>query len=112
MNTWRLLAWQVLACVVFGGAAAAGDPPAQEVRVEAVEFLDAALADCGIQRAIDAALARGGGTVCLPAGTYRLRRGLLLRDHVTVVGAGLDKTILTPARSAASGCGRGLRSCE
>ena len=61
-----------------------------------------------IKRAVAAAVAAGGGTVYLPAGTYLLyanepidhpsnsmQVNLLLRDHVTFKGDGIGKTILS-----------------
>lgn len=38
----------------------------------------------------------------LPEGTFALRRGLVLKNGVELVGAGMDKTILTPARKPIS----------
>jgi parallel beta-helix repeat protein len=75
--------------------------PAQSSRpvVEAAPFLDAKLADCGFQKAIDLAANKAGGAIVkLPEGTFALRRGLVLKTGVELVGAGIDKTILTPAR--------------
>jgi len=76
---------------------AAGVVSAEPVAIDASKFLDPKLPDCGFQRAIDEA-ARTGGVVRLPAGTFALRRGLVLRNGVQLEGAGMDKTILTPAR--------------
>ncbi|NQU19699.1 MAG: right-handed parallel beta-helix repeat-containing protein [Candidatus Nealsonbacteria bacterium] len=73
-------------------------PAADDCRIDAAEFVDPALPDCGLQRAIDKAAEHRGGEVLLPAGTFRLRRGLILRDNVRLIGAGIDKTILMPAR--------------
>jgi len=39
-----------------------------------------------IQKAIDAVAEGGGGTVIVPAGTYRLQNAIHMRDHVTLVG--------------------------
>jgi hypothetical protein len=61
-------------------------------------FIDHALPDCGIQKEINAAAASSNGVVRLPAGTFALRRGLVLKSGVELVGAGMDKTILTPVR--------------
>jgi hypothetical protein len=60
--------------------------------------LDSALPDCGIQKFIDQAAQAGGGTVRLPEGVFALRRGVVLRNNVELIGAGMDKTVLTPAR--------------
>jgi len=59
--------------------------------------IDTALADCGIQAAIDQASVNGG-IVRLPEGVFALRAGLVLKSNVQLVGAGMDKTVLTPAR--------------
>ncbi|MFL6438651.1 MAG: right-handed parallel beta-helix repeat-containing protein [Terriglobales bacterium] len=53
----------------------------------------------GIQEAIDAAAAAGGGTVEIPAGTFVLHTpsghpALLLKSQVTLLGSGQEKTIL------------------
>jgi parallel beta-helix repeat protein len=40
----------------------------------------------------------GDGTVQIPAGTFALRRGLVLQSGVVLVGAGKDKTKLVPDR--------------
>jgi hypothetical protein len=55
-----------------------------------------------IQQAIDAAAARGGGTVELAAGTYTLYNSVLLRRNVRLVGAGSD-TVLRKCDGVASG---------
>lgn len=48
-----------------------------------------------IQNAIDSCFETGGGYVFLPAGTYLLGSGgLLLRDHVNLIGAGMYNTTL------------------
>lgn len=67
--------------------------------VDAAAFLDPKLPDCGFQKAIDLAAEKPeGGIVKLPEGTFALRRGLVLKSRVELVGAGMDKTVLTPAR--------------
>jgi len=66
--------------------------------VDASSYMDPARADCGFQSAIDLAADQGGGLVRIPAGKHALRRGLVLRSKVTLVGAGMDQTILVPAR--------------
>jgi len=78
--------------------AAAG--PAKGVRavIDATSYVNRELADCGLQKAIDEAHAKKGGVVKLPEGTFLLRRGLVLKDGVELVGAGMDKTVLMPAR--------------
>lgn len=71
--------------------------------------VDNALADnatdatAHIQSKIDAAFAAGGGTVFIPAGNYRAA-GLVLKDHVHVIGAGTQATFIRPpAASTALG---------
>lgn len=54
--------------------------------------------DGGIQKEINRVAAAGSGTVTIPEGTFALRRGLVLQSGVQLAGAGMDKTILTPAR--------------
>jgi len=71
---------------------------AAQIVIDAGPFIDRSQADCGLQKPIELAAATGGGMVLIPAGTYELRCGLLLRDRVSLVGAGIDKTVLTPAR--------------
>lgn len=48
-----------------------------------------------IQAALDAALAAGGGTVLLAAGTFLIRRPLVLGSRVTLAGAGMGVTTIT-----------------
>ena len=80
-------------------AALAASAQAAPIEVDASKVADPALPDCGFQRAIDeAAAAPEGGIVRLPEGVFALRRGLVLKDKVQIVGAGMDKTVLTPAR--------------
>jgi parallel beta-helix repeat protein len=66
--------------------------PGDETVVYAADYLDANSPTWGIQDAIDA-LPEEGGVVILPEGTFTLRQGLLLRDGVTLRGAG-DATVL------------------
>lgn len=75
---------------------------AEPASLDATKYLDVSKADCGFQHAIDAAADAGGGVVRLPEGTFALRRGLVLRSNVTLAGAGIDKTILLPARRTPS----------
>ncbi len=63
---------------------------------------DSGVDDCtaAIQAAIDAAGAEGGGTVQIPAGTYRIEGLIHLRHDRTVIrGAGRDQTVLDFRRS-------------
>lgn len=48
-----------------------------------------------IQSALDAAKAAGGGTVFVPAGTYLIKRPLILGSKVTLQGAGRGVTTIT-----------------
>src|SRR5574343_531159 len=48
-----------------------------------------------IQTALDAALAAGGRTVLLDAGTFLIRRPLVLGSRVTLAGAGMGVTTIT-----------------
>lgn len=66
--------------------------PGDETVVYATDYLDANSPTWGLQDAIDA-LPEQGGIVILPEGTFTLRQGLVLRDGVTLRGAG-DNTIL------------------
>jgi hypothetical protein len=69
--------------------------PSPEVVVDAAEYVDPALGDCGLQQAIDAAAAKGGGVVQLPAGRFVMERYLYLRSGVTVKGQGAKtRTVL------------------
>lgn len=75
-----------------------------ELVVDAASFLDPKLPDCGFQKAIDLASKNpDGGIVKLPEGVFALRRGLVLKTGVAIEGAGMDKTVLTPARKSAVG---------
>jgi hypothetical protein len=91
------LARGLAACAVALALAAA---PAVGMDVDASRYADRSKADCGFQKAIDEAAAAGGGVVTLPAGTFVLRRGFVLRSGVSIVGAGMDKTVLTPLKRA------------
>ncbi|MHC4717546.1 MAG: glycosyl hydrolase family 28-related protein, partial [Planctomycetota bacterium] len=88
----------ITALTIIGVLAA---PAAADRRtIDAAKHVDRSLPDCGIQKAIDeAAGVEGGAIVKLPAGTFALRRGLVIKDNVELAGAGMDKTILTPART-------------
>lgn len=68
------------------------------VIIRAEEYLNPFDADYGFQQAIDEAARRGGGIVKLPAGQFELRRGLMLRDWVQLVGEGIGRTVLVPQR--------------
>ena len=105
--SFRVL-WVVTAAVTGVLLAARGlcaETAEEQAVIDAAPYLDPALADCGLQRAIDAAAEqaaeRDGATVRIPDGTYRLRRGLVLRDGVRLLGAGMDKTVLVPQRRVA-----------
>lgn len=50
-----------------------------------------------IQAAIDACTAAGGGEVYLPAGTYAIEDSLVPHSNVTIVGDGMDLTIIAPS---------------
>lgn len=50
-----------------------------------------------IQAAIDAANARGGGTIVFPAGTFLVTRALTLYSKIVLRGAGLRATVLKKA---------------
>lgn len=62
--------------------------------IDATRYIDQKLPDYGLQKAIEDCYTSGGGTVKIPAGIYKLRRGLLLKNNVNIDGAGIDKTIL------------------
>jgi len=46
----------------------------------------------GIQAAVDAANARGGGTIVFPAGTFRVTRGITIYSNIVFRGAGSGVT--------------------
>src|SRR6185503_16695374 len=52
-------------------------------------------ASSSIQAAINAANAAGGGTVFIPAGTYRVATPLTILSKVTIIGAGKGATTLS-----------------
>jgi|GEM_PF-1048971 len=62
--------------------------------IDARNYINHKLPDCGIQKAIEECHSSGGGTVQMPEGVFRLRRGLVLRSNVNVEGQGIDKTVL------------------
>ena len=86
--------------VFLVGVAMADSPTPSETTqparcvVDAQDYLDPSLADCGLQKAIDVAAAKGGGVVQLPAVRVKLERYLYLHSDVTVKGRGGD-TVLT-----------------
>jgi len=69
-------------------------PPLPQPEQDASQHYDPAAPDCGFQRAIDECAGRGGGTVRLPAGTYKLRRGLVLPSDVTLCGEGVATVLI------------------
>jgi len=106
MQTPSCLLGKSLVGVLFFGMVSTA--MAQKPVVEAK--IDPKLPDCGIQRAIDeAAEMSGGGIVRLPEGTFLLRRGLVLKSGVEIVGAGMDKTILRPAKRSITARATGLQ---
>jgi parallel beta-helix repeat protein len=62
--------------------------------LDATPFLDAKLADAGIQVAINVAKERGAAVVQLPAGRFVLNRYLFLHSGLTLRGMGENKTSL------------------
>lgn len=74
------------------GIALLVERPGAETTIYAGAFLDSSDLTWGFQAAIDA-LPEEGGVVILPEGAFTLRQGLVLRDGVTLRGAG-EKTIL------------------
>jgi len=83
-------------------------PGAQKkAEVNAANFHDAASPTCGIQAALDS-LPAIGGVVYVPPGTYRLRCPIVLRDHVTLRGAG-SATVLTRGKEASAKLTRAAR---
>jgi len=49
-----------------------------------------------IQEAVDHVSSKGGGIVFLKGGTYKLSRGIILRDKVSLIGSGIHSTRLVP----------------
>jgi hypothetical protein len=90
----RLLRLTLAACgaVVVLLLPGLAETPAQTVRVDADKFIDLALPDCGLQKAIDSV--PDGGLLVIPKGTYLLKRSLVLKANMTISGIGPD-TILT-----------------
>ena len=83
----------VLLCTILA-AAALGQP----ATVDAAKFIDPALPDCGIEKAI-ASLGAAGGTVVLPEGRFELLRSIMMPSNVTLQGQGPEKTILLSKRT-------------
>lgn len=73
-------------------------PASEPVTLDAAKFIDPALPDCGIQKAMDS-LAPNGGTVLLPEGRFELLRSLMVPAKVTLQGRGPDKTALLSRRT-------------
>ena len=64
-------------------------------RINTLDFGATDSATAGIQEAIDA-LPESGGTVVLPAGTFRLRRSVRLKSRVTLRGEGAATVLTRP----------------
>lgn len=96
-SLFRSYGWAVLVTWLAVGLSEGADGTSDPV-VDASGYIDESLADCGLQAAINQVAESGGGTVQIPAGTFALRRGLVLRSGVVLAGAGKDKTTLVPAR--------------
>lgn len=94
MITRRGLTLAAAAVLSLAGSAVGQKPTEASV----AEFHDPSKPTCGIQEAIDS-LPPGGGAVYIPPGRYVLRCAIVLRDHVTLRGAG-SATILTRAAEA------------
>jgi hypothetical protein len=71
---------------------------AQTGIIDAQPYLDSTRPDYGIQAALDAAAAAGGGTVQLPSGRFPLETYLQLRSGVTLKGQGAS-TVLAAGRN-------------
>ena len=61
-----------------------------------------------LQAAVDAANARGGGTIVFPAGIFRVTRGITIYSRIVFRGAGVGATVIK--KSAGSGRYPVLRS--
>src|SRR5262245_20944783 len=59
------------------------------------------ITDRVLQAAVDYAARRGGGTVRVLPGTYRLRNSIFLQPHVRLLGSGAD-SVLVKERSVAT----------
>ena len=73
-------------------------PAAEPVTLDAAKFIDPALPDCGIQKAMDS-LGPKGGTVLLPEGKLELLRSLMVPANVTLQGRGPVKTTILSRRT-------------
>jgi len=74
----------------IGGSA----PPLPRPVLDASPWYDPDAPDCGFQKAIDALAKKGGGTVRLPAGLYRMEKGLRLPSNLTLCGEGVATVLL------------------
>jgi len=72
--------------------------PAFPIDIDASKYLDEKLPDYGFQKAIDECYLSGGGTVKIPEGVFKLRRGLVLRSKVSIEGKATEKTVLIYGR--------------
>lgn len=68
--------------------------------INAADYYDPTSPTLGFQRAIDA-LPEEGGTVILPAGTFTLRQGLVLRSNVTLRGSDAGTTLVRKTQTFA-----------
>jgi hypothetical protein len=82
--------------LVLPHEAAAGAPPPTVYDVTTYGAQGDGTSDdrAPIQAAIDAASARGGGTVVFPAGTFRVGGALTIRSQIVFRGAGVRTTVI------------------
>jgi len=71
--------------------------PSGKTIIDASRYIAPGQADCGIQKAIDAAADQGGGVVQLPEGRFVMERYLYLRGGVALRGKG-PKTVLAAGK--------------
>ena len=88
----------VPACVPAAQIEKGQQPTMTATAIDATDYIDMSLADCGIQKAIDAAAKKGGGIVQLPEGRFVMERYLYLRSGVTLRGRGKE-TVLAVGRT-------------
>jgi len=90
-----------------GGGCGTGELPRLRVvnaaakRPDRVTRLAPGAAGTDVQRALDAAAKRGGGTVALPAGMFRFTGTLRVPANVTLAGEGMEATKLQLVRGLA-----------
>ncbi len=68
--------------------------PANPTGIPGTQYTPATKDDVGIQNAINAAHANGGGQIVLSSGTYTINKRVALQNNIKISGAGKGSTII------------------